>query len=215
MVYTKFSKLSKQWERECIKTRRNLGLRKRRLSKFDINPEDFVLELGCGDGLNIKILQSLDIKNIVGVDISKYLLTQAKKNNPQVKFYLGSAEKLPFEDHTFDVILVDSVFHHLINYPASLKEIKRVLVAGGKLCFVEPHRSVWRGLMDFVTLFPLSQFLPFFKGRKPAYLAEKELMDNWLKNEQVSLGLLKRMGFKKQFCKVDLLSIVGQYRRVK
>lgn len=215
MIETKFSKQTKEWEKDCIKTRRWLWLRKRRLSVFDITPDDFILDLGCGDGLNIKILKQMGINNIVGIDISRYLLKLAKKNNPDVKFFLGSADKLPFKNGKFDIVLADSVFHHLIDYPKSIDEIRRVLKKGGRLGFIDPHSGIIRKLLDILTVSSLADFLPFFKGRKPAYLAEKELMDNWLKNEQVFLSLLKRMGFKKQFCKVDLLSIVGQYRKVK
>ena len=203
-----------EWEKDCIKTRRNLWLRKKRLLQFNIQKNDHVLDLGCGDGLNIALLKKMGIQNIIGVDISSYLLKLAQKNNLGVKFYLADAKKLPFKDQTFDIVLADSVFHHLLNYPKSITEIKRVLKMGGYVCFVDPHKSFLRSLMDFITQLPISQMLPFFKGRQPAYLAEKDLMEYWLNNEQLFLNLLKKHGFKKDFCRVDLLSVIGQYQKV-
>ncbi len=88
---------TRQWENTYIKTRRNIEARKKRLSKFTINHTDKVLDVGCGDGLNIKILSDMGVQNVIGVDISKSLLTLAKKSNPHHKFYLASVEKLPFK----------------------------------------------------------------------------------------------------------------------
>lgn len=202
---------SKQWEKECIKTRRYLWLRKRRLKMFNISPKDQVLDLGCGDGLNIKLLKLFGVKDIIGVDISRFLIKLAQKNNPDVKFYLASADSLPFKANVFDVVLLDSVFHHLIYFPKVLGEIKRVLKAGGRLCFIDPHKSILRSLLNFMTLSSLSRVIPFLKARKSAYLAEKALIDHWHNNEEVFLDLVEENGFRKIFCKVDIFSTVGMY----
>lgn len=204
----------KKWEKDCIKTRRSLWLRKRRLKQFEIRKTDKILELGCGDGLNIKILRSLGINYIIGIDISKFLLKLAKKNNPNVKFILASAENLPFKDNQFDIILADSVLYHLIDSAQSFSEIKRILKKGGKICFIEAHQSVLRRILDIITLSPLAKFLPFFKGRKSAFLAERDLIDYWLKNENRLPILLNERGFKKIFLKRDFLSIIGEYGKI-
>ncbi len=206
---------TKKWERACIKTRRNLWLRKRRLENFGIKKTNRILDLGCGDGLDIKILRSMDITNIVGVDISKELLSSAKKANPGIKFYLASAERLPFKNQEFDVVLADSVFHHLYNHPRALEEIRRILVRRGKLLFVDPHGSILRKTFDLLTLSPISYFIPFLKSRRVAYLAEKDLIEKWLENEKNFLVLLEMAGFKKEFVKYHLLSVVGKYYKYK
>src|SRR3989344_833127 len=99
---------TKHWEEACVETRRSLTQRKRRLKLFRIKKTDRVLDLGCGDGLNIKILVQKGNKNVVGVDISRELLEEAKRLNPKAKFFQASAKKLPFKDSSFDIVLVDS-----------------------------------------------------------------------------------------------------------
>jgi len=117
-------KQTRSWEQACLKSRRNLNSRKRRLLLFKIKKTDKGLDLGCGDGLNLKLLKEMGIKDLTGVDISEDLIEKAKKMNPEVKFYLASAEKLPFKSNSFNIVLVDSVFHHFLRYDKALSEIK-------------------------------------------------------------------------------------------
>lgn len=211
IVYSVNPHQTLEWETACLKTRRNLKSRERRLRQFGIKKGEHVLDLGCGDGLNISILRQKGVNKIIGVDISKELLKLAKDNNPGIKFYVGSAQSIPFAAGSFDIVLVDSVFHHLMEYEEAVKEIKRVLKPRGRLCFVEPHRSPLRALLDFVSTLPGSQYLPFIGNRAIAYREEIELMSHWLRTENEFLDTLERHGFKKKSCREDFLSIVACY----
>lgn len=202
-----------EWEIACVKTRRSKEKRKKRIRLFSIKKKDKVLDLGCGDGLNISILHSLGIRDVVGVDISKELIRLAKKNNSKTKFYVGSAEKLPFKKETFDVIFVDSVFHHIIDYQKVVKELKRVLKKNGKLCFIEPHKSPLRLMIDFICVLPISKFMPILKERREAYLGEIDFMTHWLATEKDFYQTLEKNKFTEEFTRKDFLSIVGQYKR--
>lgn len=215
MVYYKVNPhQTLEWEDSCVETRRDLKSRKKRLTMFNIKKTDSVLDLGCGDGLNINLLKKMDVEEVVGVDISKKLLKMAQKNNPMTKFYLGSAESLPFKENTFDVVLIDSVLHHLMEYEKPTKEIKRVLKTGGSLCFTEPHRSLLRSLIDFICMLPFSDYFPIIGKRARAYKQEIELMTHWLATEREFLDVIKKNGFKKIFLIEDFLSIVAAFRKV-
>lgn len=203
-----------EWESACLKTRRNLKSREKRLRQFKINKSAFLLDLGCGDGLNIGILRKMGIRKLAGVDISQELLRFARANNPGIKFYVGSAQKIPFKAKSVDIVLVDSVFHHLMEYDKAILEIKRVLKPGGRLCFIEPHKSPIRSILDCVSVLPLSGHLPFIGNRAVAYREEIELMTHWLATEDDFLGTLLRSGFKEEFCREDFLSIIASYRRI-
>ncbi|MDE2588729.1 MAG: class I SAM-dependent methyltransferase [Patescibacteria group bacterium] len=206
-----FSLQTKDWENDCILTRRNFWLRKRRLQMFGFSSNDRILDLGCGDGLNIQILRLMGMTQITGIDISRPLLETAKKHNPGIRFVLGSVEKLPFTDNSFSVVLIDSVFHHLVHIPKSLREIRRILTQNGVICFVDMHNSWKRDLINMLTLSPVSLAIPFFRGRKKAYLAEQKRITYWLVHEQEFLHLMENEGFNKVFLKEDLFSIVGKY----
>lgn len=96
-----------------------------------------VLEIGCSDG-KMGEEYSLFCDSMVGVDISDAGIRKAisrKLGNAQ--FQVCDAHKLPFKDATFDVVIVNSLLHHL-DLQIVLSEIDRVLTQGGTLCAREP-----------------------------------------------------------------------------
>lgn len=206
-------KQTEEWEDACVHTRRNLKKRKQRILAFSIKKNDKVLDLGCGDGLNIEIFKELGIKNVVGVDISEKLIKQAKQKNPNTEFYVGSADNLPFKNNSFDVVFVDSVFHHIIDYDLTVKEIKRVLKKNGLLCFIEPHRSILRAILDFICTLSIAKYMPLLRERSIAYLGEINFMKHWISTENEFYDALVRNGFKDNFKKESFLSIVAEYKK--
>ena len=211
MARSKQYQQSKKWERACLDTRRSLGSRKKRLAKFRISSGLKVLDLGCGDGLNTNILFE-QTRNIVGVDISGDLIKIARMKNPRVKFYIGTAEKIPLRANQFDVVLVDSVFHHILDYKKAVGEIKRVLISGGVLCFIEPDNSLIRRFIDYLCTLKVSKYMPILNKRRITYLEEKDLMEHWLGTKNEFLNVLKKYNFRKIFLNNDFLSIVGKYK---
>ena len=99
-----------------------------------------VLDLGCGNGRDIKTLLENNHKPI-GLDSSKKLLNIAKKRYPKAKFIHADMSKIPLKDNSIDYILSIASFHHLKTKKerlSCLKEIKRVLKPNGKLFL-----SIW------------------------------------------------------------------------
>lgn len=96
-----------------------------------------VLEIGCSHGK--KAEQYLRFaSSYVGVDISDSGISKAKSRNlPKSEFMTCDAHELPFENGTFQVVVVNSLLHHL-DLDTVLKEIDRVLGNGGFLCAREP-----------------------------------------------------------------------------
>lgn len=102
----------------------------------NIQKSDKVLDVGCGDGRNI--LSIVDItRDIIGLDIDPKAIEDTRNNlkeYPEIKYILGSATKLPFEDGTFDVVVFSMTLVNLDNEKErALTEMKRVLKDGGKL----------------------------------------------------------------------------------
>ncbi len=101
-----------------------------------------VLDVGCGKGFLLYDLMSvvpgLEVR---GLDISQYAIDHAKE---EVKPYLvqGSAAKLPFPAHSFDLIISITTLHNLYCYDLydALKEIERV-GKKNKYIVVESYRN--------------------------------------------------------------------------
>lgn len=107
-----------------------------------------ILDVGCGTGANL--LEFSKYGDAEGVDISDDALAFCRERGLQ-KVRSGSAEELPYEDATFDLVTMLDVVEHLDDDLAGLKEMRRVLRPGGyALVFVPTFMFLW-GLQDDVS----------------------------------------------------------------
>jgi ubiquinone/menaquinone biosynthesis C-methylase UbiE len=103
-----------------------------------VRPDDKVLEIGFGPGVAIQLLlQRLPAGSVAGVDQSQEMVSQAAARNAdalrnrRADLRYGSAEPLPFADHTFDKVLAINSMQAWPDASAGLREIWRVLRHGG------------------------------------------------------------------------------------
>ena len=108
-----------------------------------------ILDVGCGFGDRIEILQGMDYTNISGIDIDEQMVQVAQNKGLDVS--LDAIEETQFNDAQFDVILVENVFHHIDSYEKALDELHRILKPSGLLCIIEPKFTIFRHALDFVT----------------------------------------------------------------
>ncbi|HEX2252419.1 MAG TPA: class I SAM-dependent methyltransferase [Thermoanaerobaculia bacterium] len=185
-----------RWEEAYLHGRRQLWLRRLRLRRFFRARRDGrVLELGCGDGLNLRILRQLGYRRLVGLEYSVDLLLR----NPAGLLLAGDGHDLPLGGDTFDGILVDSVLHHLTDYPRAARELRRVLRPGGWLVYFEPRPGVLRTLLDRITLGPLGRFLPVLRHRHDTILEELPLYTRWLRDHAEMERALRAEGLEARF----------------
>lgn len=114
-----------------------------------------VLEIGIGTGLNLEHYDKAKIERIVGLDPGLEMHPQACKRSQRaglaVELIGLSAERIPYEDHSFDTVVVTYALCTIADPAAALREMRRVLRPGGKLIFCEhglaPDPSVrrWQG----------------------------------------------------------------------
>ncbi len=92
-----------------------------------------VLDLGCGTGYFSALLQERGA-DVVCVDISQDMLNQAQQRcgKGQATYVLADAEKLPFEDRSFDYVFSSLALQWCTDLCYPLKEVRRVLKSGGK-----------------------------------------------------------------------------------
>ncbi|KHF38610.1 hypothetical protein LQ50_20030 [Halalkalibacter okhensis] len=95
-----------------------------------------MLDVGTGPGFLALLLAEMG-HNCTGVDLSTKMLKIAQRkanaNDLQCRFLHGDAEKLDFEDHSFDVVINRHLLWTLPHPGVALREWVRVLRPGGKL----------------------------------------------------------------------------------
>ncbi len=105
------------------------------------------LDVGCGTGANLEMLANFGKSE--GVDVSDDALEFCKAKG--LKVHKGLAEKLPFEDESFDVVTALDVVEHLDDDVAGLKEMNRVMKQSGRaLIFVPAFMWLW-GVQDDIS----------------------------------------------------------------
>jgi SAM-dependent methyltransferase len=98
-----------------------------------------VLEVGCGQGLDAERIVQV-CRSYTGVDLSeasveiaRHVVDENKPPHVNTHWSVDDAEKLSFEDESFDAIYSIGVLHHTPDFEAALAEIHRVLEPGGVL----------------------------------------------------------------------------------
>lgn len=105
-----------------------------------------LLDIGCGAGFVIDQLRDT-FEEIHGIDATRAMLDRVDTSSGNVTLHEGVAERLPFEDQSFDLVTAYSVFHHLEDHRPVLAEARRVLRPGGVLYVdLEPNRAFWTAL---------------------------------------------------------------------
>lgn len=101
------------------------------------------LDVACGPGIVVEVL-ARDAGEVIGCDITPEMLSRAQKRCAglsNVRFQIGRAEALPFDDGSFDVVVSRSALHHFIEPAATLKEMARVMKPGGRMVTVDVTAS--------------------------------------------------------------------------
>jgi 2-polyprenyl-3-methyl-5-hydroxy-6-metoxy-1,4-benzoquinol methylase len=105
-----------------------------------INPNKKVLELGCGSGQLASVLCKQGA-SMIASDIAQTAIDHARKLHPEVDFRTHSAEALPYEDGSFDIVMSFDVLEHLPNVDQHLREVRRVLKPGGHYLLQTPNKA--------------------------------------------------------------------------
>lgn len=95
------------------------------------NDHPVILDLGVGPGLLVHQLYQLIPKaRIIGIDPSQQMLNRAKKNS-DAELKIGSADNIPFENNSIDVIVTRYTLAYWNDANRGFQEINRVLKPGG------------------------------------------------------------------------------------
>jgi ubiquinone/menaquinone biosynthesis C-methylase UbiE len=159
-----------------------------------IQPNDVVVDAGCGTGLVARVLaaERRRVGRILGVDMSLAMLEVAETNRPRdapVTFGRGLAEHLVLRDKTVDVVILGLVLSLTARPDEVLLEARRVLRPGGRVVISETQRSLYSEVdqIFFAELNDLFQLFPIpARPESHSRLGEPQMMRR----------LLEQTGFK-------------------
>jgi SAM-dependent methyltransferase len=126
-----------------IMARETWAQNRRAIEALRITETDRVLDIGCGPGRSIEAMAVLASKGyIAGIDPSALMTEVAVHRNRSLiktgraQIAIASAERLPFEDESFDKALCVHVIYFWKDLGAAFHEIARVLRPGGRLALL-------------------------------------------------------------------------------
>ncbi len=107
-------------------------------SFMNIQPDDRVLDVGCGSGVAIKLIAQIAVEGFVaGVDYSEEMVQQALRRNAaavqagRVEIRHSNVAALPYDDESFDKVCAIETFYFWPDPVANLQEVRRVMKPGG------------------------------------------------------------------------------------
>lgn len=135
-----------------------------------------LLDVGCGNGLFFASLKGTDDLQLLGLDRSRDLLSEAREANEGVKWVQGLLEVLPLRDASFDWVVCLNTLYNLPGMGEvehALREMMRICKHGGRGIVdvrngLNPYIRLkywWHGIWsDFpVRAYTLSQFVEVFE----------------------------------------------------
>jgi SAM-dependent methyltransferase len=103
-----------------------------------------VLDAGCGTGYGSLILASFNPERLVAIDVAPEAVAQtADRLGRAGEASVADARELPFEDHTFGLIVCFETIEHISEAPRALAEFARTLRPDGVLLISSPNPRLY------------------------------------------------------------------------
>ncbi len=220
-----FNKISKRYDflNHFLSMGIDILWRKKAVGQLKPHRPKTILDIATGTGdLAIEALK-LNPDKVVGVDISEGMLEVGRKKTiglgcaDRVEMRLGDAERLPFDDNTFDAVIVAFGARNFEDLEKGLADMRRVLREGGKLVVLEfskPARFPMKQLYGFYfkAILPLIGKTLSCDGSAYAYLPESVAEFPYGRE---FLGILEKTGYKDTQCKPLTFGISSIYTALK
>jgi arsenite methyltransferase len=116
--------------------------RDRVLKALRLGKGERVLDVGCGPGL---LADAMAAKvgadgRVCGIDLSEDMLTMSRRRcagQPWTEFRRADATKLPYPADSFDAAVSTQVYEYVVDVPAALAELYRVIRRGGRAVILD------------------------------------------------------------------------------
>jgi SAM-dependent methyltransferase len=124
----------------------------------------WILDVGCGIGTYVRKLRGLS-NYVFGIDVDEERVAWGAKDVPNLQ--VSTSEELPFQDESFDVIILNEVIEHVRDDVKTISECVRVLRPGGRVIIYAPNRlylfethGIYIGRRYIFRLIPFVNWLP-------------------------------------------------------
>jgi len=145
----------------------------------NVKKGDAILDLASGTGDLIKLYHKKigNSGRIVSSDINEAMLDEGKRNLINsgvlgIEFVQANAEKLPFEDNSFDLVSIAFGLRNVTDKDKALSEMCRVLKSGGVLIVLEFSKTtnpVLEKIYDAYSFNLIPKFGSWFAGDEDSY----------------------------------------------
>ena len=138
-VQSMFDGIAPTYERvnRVLSAGRDAYWRRRAVELSGIQSTDEVLDIACGTGDFARAFAAARPTRVVGADFSAGMLALAANRPAPVEWCRADALVLPFVDASFDVVSCAFGVRNFQDLAAGLREMRRVLRPGGRICILE------------------------------------------------------------------------------
>jgi SAM-dependent methyltransferase len=150
--------------------------RLKEIYRFLVNPNQRILEVGCGMG---DLLVELKPARGVGIDISPEMIRRARKRHPELEFIEGDVHDLPTMQEVFDIVILSDVVNDLWDVQGAFEQVRPLCTPSTRV-IVNFYSHLWQLPLGIV---------------QGLGLANPILEQNWLTLEDVD-GMMHLAGFE-------------------
>jgi SAM-dependent methyltransferase len=158
------------------------------LDRMGIEPDDNILDLGCGAGWLSRLLsEQLPEGRVVGVDVSDEMVRRSRRRHSDLDnamFVVGSAEEIPWDAGFFTKAISVESAYYWADPARGLREVFRVMREGGSLWVLinyyreNPHSHQWGEVLTIpVHLLSAEEWADKFRDAGFADVAYEQIPD--------------------------------------
>lgn len=139
------------------------------MKEIEAEPGNCALDVACGNGTLLSMLAGRFGITGYGTDISEKMIENARIRYLEMVFETAGCEKIPFEDHSFNLITVCAAYHHFPDVRAFASEAYRLLKTGGRIYIADIY---YPDPIRFI----LNPFVPMSKAGDVKFYSPKEII---------------------------------------
>jgi len=196
----------------------------RRKTVATMSPVEHVLDVAIGTAdLTIEMLRRGKAQQVTGLDLSEQMMERGRMKvsekgfEEHVEFVYGNAQKMPFEDASFDGVTCAFGCRNFQNLDEGLREMYRVLRPGGQVTILEfsyPSRRYIRALYDLYFTHVLPAIGRIVSRDKTAYTYLNKSVKSFCWGEAF-VQHLRDAGFQEEHFRTLTFGIATIYTAIK